>query len=119
MTITSCASAHEVDAEVCVLVEERYLTQAQPAGVVQALESRGVRVRTVVAEAVSVDLAGSWTRGSSVVLARDFRADDRLFASGERADHVHLPPHVEDLRCFGRDGAGLGAAVGRRDAAVA
>ena len=70
MTITSWASAHKVDAEVCVLVEERYLTQAQPAGVVQALESRGVRVRTVVAEAVRVDLAGSRTRGSSVVLAR-------------------------------------------------
>jgi glutathione synthase/RimK-type ligase-like ATP-grasp enzyme len=71
MTITSCASAHEVDAEVCVLVEERYLTQAQPAGVVHALKSRGVRVRTVVAEAVSADLSGgTWTRGSSVVLAR-------------------------------------------------
>jgi glutathione synthase/RimK-type ligase-like ATP-grasp enzyme len=71
MTITSCASAAKVGSEVCVLVEERYLTQDQPAGVVQALRSRGVRVRTVVAEAVSVDLSGgSWTRGSSVVLAR-------------------------------------------------
>ena len=71
MTITSCASATNVGSEVCVLVEERYLTQDQPAGVVQALRSRGVRVRTVVAEAVSVDLSGgSWTRGSSVVLAR-------------------------------------------------
>jgi glutathione synthase/RimK-type ligase-like ATP-grasp enzyme len=57
--------------EVCVLVEERYLTQAQPAGVVQALRSRGVAVRTVVAEAATADLSGgSWTRGCSVVLAR-------------------------------------------------
>ena len=71
MTITSCASATNEGVEVCVLVEGRYLTQDQPAGVVQALRSRGVRVRTVVAEAVSVDLSGgSWTRGSSVVLAR-------------------------------------------------
>ena len=71
MTITAWASAQDVGSDVCVLVEERYLTQAQPAGVVQALRSRGVGVRTVVAEAVSVDLSGaSWTRGSSVVLAR-------------------------------------------------
>ena len=71
MTITARAAAQHVGTEVCVLVEERYLTQAQPAGVVRALESRGVRVRTVVAEAASVDLSGgSWTRGSSVVLAR-------------------------------------------------
>ena len=71
MTITPWASAQNVGSEVCVLVEERYLTQVQPAGVVQALKARGVGVRTVVAEAVSVDLSGgSWTRGSSVVLAR-------------------------------------------------
>lgn len=71
MAITSCASGTNEGFEVRVLVEERYLTQDQPAGVVQALRSRGVRVRTVVAEAVSVDLSGgSWTRGSSVVLAR-------------------------------------------------
>ncbi len=71
MTITSYSSAKNVGPEVCVLVEERYLTQDQPAGVVKALESRGVGVRTVVAEAASVDLSGgSWTRGSSVVLAR-------------------------------------------------
>jgi ribosomal protein S6--L-glutamate ligase len=71
MTITARAAAQHVGTEVCVLVEERYLTQAQPAGVVRALESRGVGVRTVVAEAASVDLSGgSWTCGSSVVLAR-------------------------------------------------
>jgi ribosomal protein S6--L-glutamate ligase len=71
MTITAGAAAQNQGFEVCVLVEERYLTQAQPAGVVQALESRGVGVRTVVAEAASADLSGgSWTRGSSVVLAR-------------------------------------------------
>ena len=71
MTITSYSSAKNVGPEVCVLVEERYLTQDQPAGVVKVLESRGVGVRTVVAEAASVDLSGgSWTRGSSVVLAR-------------------------------------------------
>jgi [lysine-biosynthesis-protein LysW]--L-2-aminoadipate ligase len=71
MAINSGASSPTVDSEVCVLVEGRYLTQAQPAGVVQALKSRGVGVRTVVAEGVSVDLSrGSWTRGSSVVVAR-------------------------------------------------
>jgi glutathione synthase/RimK-type ligase-like ATP-grasp enzyme len=71
MTFISRSSSRNVGSEVCVLVEKRYLTQAQPAGVVQALKSRGVGVRTVVAEAVSVDLSGgSWTRGSSVVVAR-------------------------------------------------
>ena len=48
MAITSCASGTNEGFEVRVLVEERYLTQDQPAGVVQALTSRGVRVRTVV-----------------------------------------------------------------------
>ena len=57
--------------EVCVLVEARYLAQAQPAGVVRALTDRGVRVRTVVAEAACVDLStGAWVRGISLVLAR-------------------------------------------------
>ena len=90
MTITSCASATNVGSGVCVLVEERYLTQDQPAGVVQALRSRGVRVRTVVAEAVSVDLSGgSWTRGSSVVLARG--RSDALLGLLRSAEQAGVP----------------------------
>ncbi len=57
--------------EICVLVEARYLAQAQPAGVVRALSERGARVRTVVAETACADLStGTWTQGISLVLAR-------------------------------------------------
>ncbi len=56
---------------VCVLVEERYLDQQQPAGVIGALARRGVQVRTVVAEGTAVELtSSSWLDGSAVVLAR-------------------------------------------------
>lgn len=54
-----------------VLVEERYLRQHQPAGVVHALTSRGIQVRTVVAETTSASLCEpTWARGFSVVLPR-------------------------------------------------
>lgn len=61
------------EGRVCVLVEERYLAQAQPAGVVRALRRRGsdVDVDVIVAERAAVDLsAAAWTCGVSVVLAR-------------------------------------------------
>lgn len=72
MTISSHAPAPVcAEPHVCVLVEQRYLDQDQPAGVVAALESRGIPVHTLVAETVSVDLSGAtWTAGVSVALAR-------------------------------------------------
>jgi len=76
--------------EVCVLVEERYLGQAQPAGVVQALTARGVAVRMVVAESVSVELSGgSWTGGCGVVLARG--RSDALIGLLRSAEQAGVP----------------------------
>lgn len=70
MTITRTSSARPRGC-VGVLVEDRYLSQHQPAGVVDALTSRGIDVRTIVAETSSASLClPTWTRDLSVVLPR-------------------------------------------------
>lgn len=54
-----------------VLVEARYLDQAQPAGAAAALRSRGCEVRTLVAEQLVTDLGDpTWTEGLDVLLPR-------------------------------------------------
>ena len=71
MSFSVLAPLRPAPPEICVLVEARYLTQAQPAGVVAALQDRGAQVRILVAESACVDLSTrSWTSGISLVLAR-------------------------------------------------
>lgn len=77
-----------VGPSVMLLVEGRYLSQAEPRGVAAALARRGVRVRTVVAEEAVADVADPTTilghdagshpvvcpRGRSVALLATLRA---------------------------------------------
>jgi ribosomal protein S6--L-glutamate ligase len=94
-----------------VLVERRYLTQNQPAGLVGALRTTGASVRTLVVEDTSVDLCGgSWCEGLDVVAARG-RSDALLAAL--RAAEVHGVPVVNPAAAVGAvvDKAGMAAAL--------
>ncbi len=59
------------DSAVVVLVEERYRAQRQPAGLLAALERRGVPIVVADPELLVHDLGGSsWLDGTSLVVAR-------------------------------------------------
>lgn len=54
-----------------LLVEERYLAQAQPTGVSVALRARGHRIRQIVPEQAAFELGKEdWLEGLDIVLAR-------------------------------------------------
>jgi ribosomal protein S6--L-glutamate ligase len=73
-----------------VLVESRYLTQDQPAGLVRALRAAGVDVRRFVIEDTSIDLCdGSWCDGLDVVAARG--RSDALLAALRSAESAGVP----------------------------
>jgi glutathione synthase/RimK-type ligase-like ATP-grasp enzyme len=79
-------------AVVGVLVDRRYLTQAQPAGLTGALRSLGADVRTLVVEDTDVDLCGAlWCEGLDVIAARG--RSERLLAMLHAAE-VHGVPVV-------------------------
>lgn len=80
----------EPSATVGVLVEKRYLTQEQPAGLVAALRSAGVGVRSIIVEDDSVDLCdGSWCDGLDVIAARG--RSDALLAALRAAEAGGVP----------------------------
>src|SRR5439155_22056 len=54
-----------------VLVERRYLSQAQPSGLVAALRARGCRVRVIDPEASAVRVGDDrWRKGLDLIVAR-------------------------------------------------
>ena len=54
-----------------VLVERRYLSQAQPSGLVAALRARGCRVRVIDPEASAVRVGDDrWLKGLDLIIAR-------------------------------------------------
>jgi len=73
-----------------VLVDRRYLTQAQPTGLAVALRAAGVQVRISVTEDIDVDLCtGDWCAGFDVIAARGRSA--RLVAMLRAAEAYDIP----------------------------
>lgn len=94
-----------------VLVERRYLTQNQPAGLVGALRVIGASVRTFVVEDTGVDLCtGSWCEGLDVIAARG-RSDALLAALRSAEAHdVQVVNSATAIRAV-VDKAGMAAAL--------
>jgi len=77
-------------ATVGVLVDRRYLTQAQPAGLADALCGSGADVRVLVTEDTDADLcSGRWCAGLDVLAARG--RSGRLVAMLRAAEACGLP----------------------------
>jgi glutathione synthase/RimK-type ligase-like ATP-grasp enzyme len=73
-----------------VLVDRRYLTQAQPAGLADALRRSGADVRTFVTEDTDADLCtGRWCAGLDVLAARG--RSGRLVAMLRAAESSGIP----------------------------
>jgi ribosomal protein S6--L-glutamate ligase len=98
-----------------VLVDRRYLTQAQPAGLADALLASGAEVRTFVTEDTDVDLCTSrWCAGLDVLVARG--RSGRLLAM-LRAARAHGIPVVNSPAAIEsvRDKAGMAAFLAASD----
>lgn len=94
-----------------VLAEKRYLRQDQPAGLVRALRSTGVDVRSMTIEDTSIDLCdGSWCDGLDVVVARG--RSDALLAALRSAEASGVPVANSSAAIHAvRDKAGMAAAL--------
>src|SRR6185369_5380639 len=78
----------------CVLVESRYLAQAQPAGMMRALRQAGCRVTVADPGASLLDVADTrWLEGVDLVVARG-RSTDLLtrLSAAEAAGVTTLNP---------------------------
>jgi glutathione synthase/RimK-type ligase-like ATP-grasp enzyme len=84
------ASSPRARPTVGLLVDRRYLTHAQPAGLAAALRAAGAEVRTLVTEDATVDLcADSWCAGFDVIVARG--RSGRLIAMLRAAEAYDIP----------------------------
>jgi ribosomal protein S6--L-glutamate ligase len=94
-----------------VLAEKRYLAHDQPAGLVRALRSAGVDVRSMTIEHTSIDLCdGSWCDGLDVVAARG--RSDALLAALRSAEAAGVPVVNSSAAIHAvRDKAGMAAAL--------
>jgi ribosomal protein S6--L-glutamate ligase len=113
MRFTSCSPGARAQwrASVGILVEGRYLTQNQPAGLAAALRSTGSSVRTLVVEETGVDLCGStWWDRFDVIVGRG-RSDALLAALRAAQEHglpvVDPPASIQSVL----DKAGMAAAL--------
>jgi ribosomal protein S6--L-glutamate ligase len=94
-----------------VLVDRRYLRQAQPAGLAAALRAAGAEVRTLVTEDTDVDLStDGWCAGFDVIAARG--RSGRLTAMLRAAEAydipvVNTPAAIQAVH----DKAGMGAVL--------
>jgi ribosomal protein S6--L-glutamate ligase len=113
MRFTSCSPGARAQwrASVGILVEGRYLTQNQPAGLAAALRSTGSSVRTLVVEETGVDLCGgTWWDRFDVIVGRG-RSDALLAALRAAQEHglpvVDPPASIQSVL----DKAGMAAAL--------
>lgn len=75
---------------VVVVVERRYLSHAQPAGLIRALRRRGIEVRIVEADAGAVRVGehGAWLDGADLVVVRGRSTAVLAFATWAEAAGV-------------------------------
>jgi ribosomal protein S6--L-glutamate ligase len=113
MPFTYCSpdTRGEWRASVGILVECRYLTQNQPAGLAAALRSTGSAVRTLVVEEMRVDLCEStWSDRFDVIVCRGRSA--ALLAAARAAQEHGLPVLDPPASIQGvLDKAGMAAAL--------
>lgn len=96
-----------------ILVEERYLGQAQPQGLVDRLRRRGTEVRVMVADHLPVELARvGWAADLDLVVARGRSA---TLLALLRALQAHGVPVLHDASGIAAvvDKAGMGAVMAR------